>query len=110
MPQRLRRVKAIIQPAAYELQFAVDAGFGGAEQIGGFFGGESEEKTQLHHAALARIQLLEFGENAIEVDDFRLFGVHPGKLFIQRDRNAAVALPPSLRARVIHQNAAHQTG
>ena len=71
-------VQAVIEPAAYEAEIAVYGGLRGVEELGGFFGGEAEEETELDHSAFFWIDLFELFEDAVEVDHLGIAGVDPG--------------------------------
>ena len=79
-------------------------------EVGGLFDGEAEEKAELDHTALAGVERFELAEDAVEVEGGGGVELGPGHVVFKRDRLAAVAFVALLGARVVDQDAAHETG
>ena len=87
------------------------SGFGNAEHLGGVFDGQAGKESQLHHAALLRIDPRQVVESVVEGDDIEI-GLGRGLLHVidgQLDGGAA-ALAGIAAARVFDQDLAHEVG
>jgi hypothetical protein len=104
----IERLKAITQPSANESQFTIHGSLRRIQQFGCLFCREPEKEAKLYHPALARVELLQFFKDAIEVDHLRGPGVDPGHIRMEGYGNSAIPFLPALGAGVIDQNAAHE--
>ena len=99
------------EPGAGEAEFAIDGGFRGGVEFGGFFGGTAEEVALFEHGCLVRVAVGEGGEQTVEVDDFGAGGVKPGDIVVEWDVGEAGATFGALRGTgVVDEGAAHEQG
>src|SRR5580698_5203784 len=101
-------VETVSQPAANESQLPVHGCLRCGQEFRCLFRSEPQEEAELDHFALARVQLLQLFQHAVQVDHLRRPGIDPCEIGMKLDGEAAVALLPSLGARMVHQDAAHQ--
>ena len=108
MPQASASCKRSYSQPRANFSSPIDRGFGNIQQFGGFIGGESKKEAKLDHAAFARVQLVQFIQNPIQIHHLDRAGAHPCQLFIQGNGDAAITLLPSLLSGMIEQHAPHQ--
>jgi hypothetical protein len=77
------------EPALDEAKVSIDGGFGDLAEVGGLFGGAAEEVAELDELDFIGIELGEFVEGAVEVEQLGAVDVDPGEIVGEGDALAS---------------------
>ena len=104
-------IEATVQPGARDLPVALDRRARGALGVRDVVEGQPAEKSQLHHAALARIERRQLGQRRVQIEEVDVWRVVVRDGAVERQARPSAGpfghlAPPG----VIYQDPAHHLG